>query len=199
MKKMSWISLVVITVCLLSSSGLSQAYLIDTGTPTMPAGAAIGGAAWFMYGAQFTVPEGNTYVITSIQGYYSVDEGGSVYTSLVNDVSGLPGVSILSSATPLSNSGWYGLTGLNLSLSSGKYWVVLIGDPFLINYVGTSSPDPLSPEAQWYGPPVNWVTASRGLGVRIDGQAIATPEPCIILLLGLGLIGLAEIRNKFSN
>jgi hypothetical protein len=78
------------------------------------------------------------------------------------------------------------------------------GTPFF----SQSDSDPLSKieVSFWYfglyGPPswpYSWFGTESVDVIQVDGVRQCVPEPATMLLLGLGLIGLAGVRRKFKN
>lgn len=90
---------------------------------------------------------------------------------------------------------------LSSSFSAGAgttYWIsILNGNTVTIDWAWVTS-DQSSPSAFRYTDAGIWSTAYENFAFELDSKTIAAPEPATMLLLGLGLIGLAGVRRKFK-
>lgn len=155
------------------------------------------------------------YYITSIQGFVDFDQEGRFYVNIyqaIFDFDENPGPLVYSDSVYLTGDyhGWAGPSGLNWYLAEGTYWISFYSDATSVFggyarmgsftgsvpnrlvelYTDQPSSQPLPLDAYWYTP--------LNLGVRIEGVEASVPEPGILILLSIGLIGLAGTRKKFK-
>lgn len=202
---------ICIAIVFVSVEKSKAALIIDTGEPNVSGwnyyevSTSIGLAAEFVLLEDFT--------ITGVQGWIA-NLGGVDYTnylriSLHDDDSinsDIPGSVLFSEALildiPYLEDGWHGLSGLDLDLQAGTYWLSFMGDA-QSTYMGmeVSPPDvlpfALSINAAWYPQSDN----PNGIGIRVYGerQGQVVPEPSTMLLLSLGMLGLAGLQRVRRN
>jgi len=168
--------------------------------------------------AEFTLD--SQYVITDVLGWMAQDrrpEYNLFRIKIYGDGGDIPNASEYLSrdfaiSTAYRTEGWNGLRGLNLTLDAGTYWVAF-EVPDVIDMNGTSVrnlshaamsnigvPNPLGNEAWLYQG--NWLGDdgdNLNFGVQILGniQTIdPAPEPATIMLLGIGLLGIAGVSRR---
>lgn len=199
---MKKIALLIVSFFLLSIGTLSYAeIIIDTGPgPDLNAGWALREIQWLA--AEFSLTE--AYNITDVEGWmFSVFPAmdATAHISIYSGGSDVPvGDPMFSEQFTDSFSDdspdWHGLSGLDWFLDAGTYWVafeVLAGDSFFGGMPFPSS-SPLDDGAAWVGSTSTWIPEDLRIGVRIQGASV--PEPATMLLLGIGLFGLAGIGRK---
>jgi hypothetical protein len=100
--------------------------------------------------------------------------------------------------------GWYGLSGLNLALDPGSYWIafeVRSSETFFGTMPGPAE-HPLADYAYrytGYGLDYGWQEGDyvqSGIQISANPHA-AVPDPAIIFLLGSSLAGVVAIRRRF--
>ncbi len=185
----------------------AHATLIDTGDPTQEHGVIAPYLGTYAVAGKFNLTEDSqiTSVEWNLVPYYGT---GTVTFNLMNDSGyGIPGGIILYSTNPYTVNeayvaGWYGPTGLDWDLRAGTYWISMqpSSNYYLVEILD-SAPNPLPGYAMYSDSPWGPIWGSYegnepGYGVRINYDPITTPEPATMLLLGLGLVGLAGIRRK---
>ena len=208
--------------------------IVDTGEPTAPAN---GGSAWF-YGdggggwlaEEFTTTQ--NYAVTNLEGW--IWEGNSAgndafstlaHVVLYGDGGEIPDVldQIFSGAFSVPNNdpddrplsgdvnpyGWHGVSGLNVPLPAGTYWIAFesyfTDTDYYYGAMGYPAPNPLTNDA--YGSSFGYtqqIPDELQLGIKIQGTPglpqgnTIIPEPSSLFLLGTGLFSFATLRRKRS-
>lgn len=171
--------------------------IVDTGTPDNSIWWSFNSTQFF--GAEFTVTQDTT--ITSLEGYFSNwGNAGTVDFALHADNGYLPGAVLFSSSLAMNGSdplAWYGVFGLDWTVSAGTYWVSFKPDANVFGTMPDMAPDPLLQYGQANGN-YNWGGGYEGawshlhLGVRINGEASAVPDHGSIALVW-ALVGVAGV------
>ncbi len=182
-------------------SAIGEAYIIDTGYPTVPNNyLAIWRGQWVAN--EFNITGSGVY-ITDIEGYFRVDTAtASVTVELTRDGGNFPSSQVLYSQsfnmTHNYNNHWDGIYGISgLKLLPGTYWIVfkswgeVSGSGAAYSAMTYKAQNPLGNGAISYNQGSSWQDAdSRDLSIRISGEPI--PEPISLLLLGFGVVGLVS-------
>ncbi len=180
------------------------------------------------YGAatyqNFFVPTGQNWTVTGLFSNDLMDLNPSTaYWEIRSGMSGGNGGTLIASGTgadtvTATGRGAFGFTefnnlvsGLNVNLSSGQYWFIVVpidlnGDrsfqsnTFGLNGVGTYTPDQEFFNSAFFG--ANYENADDfGVfpafsGGVIGNNNVGTPEPSSMMLLGTGLLGLAGLVRR---
>lgn len=211
----------ILFACLFMVITASQSHatlIVDTGTPD-PVLYGVGGVNEFA--GLVSIPD--TLTISRIEGFFQQDAQEAtvdlyIYSeTAINPDYSVPyntypagaGQLLGSFSVPAGNGSynWFGLD-TSLSLVSGEYWVSFGGNV----YMGMYAPNPLAAYAvkyvanqsvglQWYPYYAVADGIRQGWGVRVYGEnggAAPVAEPTTVLLLGLGLMGLAGVRRKIQ-
>ena len=182
-------------------------YIVDTGSGWEQFGVSVynrsNGDVQFNAG-QFTITQPN--VISSLETWMYSSNPGSVEMVLYGDNGNLPdpsreflrqSFSVMTSAQgPVT--AWQGVSGLNLALDPGFYWISLekstVADGFSVN-LPSGAPDPLARYAYFdENTGGNWVNYTGAQGFRVAGNVL--PEPASMLLFGVGAVAMALFRRK---
>jgi len=184
-------------LCLLALGGpASAALLVDTGTPPVDS------VGWSLSSDQdlasrFTLTSQSK--ITSLAGYmYSLYSSGTATVEIRSDGGGVPGADVLLSRSLLVPESytpdWRGVHGLHTVLDAGDYWIVFLGGDDIFGGMPDPAPNPLLVEA--YSFDGVWSNYNDlDIGVRVYGGP-PVPEPCTMLLLGGGVLGLASLKRQ---
>ena len=190
--------------------------IIDTGGVPNPAHASIlfgndpGHASWAFQWLAGKITLDRAYTITDIEGWISTSEPPlteAKLTMVVYGDAGGPdkenelyfGVFDVPVQHPFM-SDWRGVHGLSLVLETGSYWLALeTRDGFgYSGYMEECGPDLLSSYAYAYHYNPDYTQWLGYQGFKVQGIPLNVPEPATMLLLGLGLVGLAGLR-RFKN
>jgi hypothetical protein len=140
----------------------------------------------------------------------------NVAVSLTGDSGGLPGTVVLAASNISTTQYWpliYNVAFPGITLMAGQaYWLIATSDAYENdnvppgNYVIGDTPVWVSaqsfslPVAYIHGPvvsPSSWeIVDNATLAFSVSGNPV--PEPTTMLLLGLGLVGLAGVRRKMK-
>jgi len=186
----------------LAAGAANAALVVDTGTPDNSVGQlALDNNDWLA--GQITFNQ--ALQINSIKGF--LDDmglgGGNFNVALYNDNgSNHIGSLVYSGQATYGTVGWNGLSGMNLSVNAGKYWVGFEVDDGTSNFVAAQyAPNALARTAYTDGSNQNSYHHLNGLsfGVQVDATAVAAvpePETYAMMLAGLGLLGFMSRRRK---
>lgn len=189
----------VLSAALLFGAQAQAATIVDTGTP--PAGdafaLALDSTSWLA--GQINIIAATN--IHSIQAYVNdLGTGGGFTIALYGDsASHLPG-SLLGSwaatfAAAPGGDGWNGVSGLNVAVAAGKYWVALEvqGADSFSGVAPVSPPSPLAKYTFNDGGIGGYQAMTQTFGVQVT--AVPEPESFAMLLAGLAVLGAAAGRR----
>lgn len=204
----------IAALVLIFPSRARAGYIVDTGSGWPQSGVSIYNRSdgdFQINAGQFTIAQATT--ITSMETWMYSSVPGTVDMVLYGDNGNLPdptqeilrqGFSVATAATAPVTA-WQGLTGLNLALNPGSYWISLeepvIDDVFQVN-LPSGAPNPLARYA--YRADLengeNWTRYDGHQGFRVNalgGGSQVVPEPATIVLVGAGALG-AFFRRRAS-
>lgn len=201
---MTKLKVITLATCLiLSVSLVSKAealFIVDTGVPTGNTASQLNSSQWFA--AEFELLGSQT--ITGLQTWIQSVEG-TLTAAIYGDGGSIPdsGNEIFSQSfsavTGGPSFGWQGLSGLNLDLGPGEYWLAFeIRDGQTYDGLAQlNPPNPVENEAFFRDINNQWLVSSEDRGIRIEGpdQAVI-PEPMTMVTLGFSLLGGAALRRK---
>lgn len=145
------------------------------------------------------------YNITDIKSYFYISNPGTLSLTLYSENAGLPGSQLFSEEFSIAGitgtKGWFGVSGLNWSVSSGNYWVTYeISDSQsfdgALQFMATPQDLKMAVKNDYY---TNWYPHPGSFGLIVEGTpATAVPEPQIytMVLVGLGLLGVMVRSRK---
>lgn len=187
-------------LCSVLAGFVQAATVVDTGTPSAEPWKWWSLSSTRFYAGEFSLPEES--IVTGLSGYFSTD-AGSIAISLYADGGDTPGALFFTqSLTTSKNTSftWQGLSGLNLDLAAGNYWL-----SFRPSYADTgysTMPGSVSfpMEAYAQGNGSDWARNDElSVGMRVDATVVAVPEPASAAMYGLGLLALGCVARRRMN
>lgn len=187
----------VIASLMMGGQQASAATIVDTGQPQGSTYYSL--SYWQGLAAEFTLTE-NT-VLDSLQMYMRSNSGGNVTVRVYGDAGEVPNQVGYFAQTFAATTvpGWQGVSGANLSLLAGTYWVAFQTDAD-IGLARDGAPNPLQNYAGFSNN--SWFELNASLGVRITSDAASPPAPVplpaggLLLISALGGIGVLRRRRS---
>ena len=204
----------ILYVVLLCSFFLSKSVpadavvIVDTG---IPPGDGSGGVS--LFSTQWLAGEialNQSYSVNSIEGWIA-DAGvtpGTLTVILYGDGGNVPDMGnelfsqvINVTAQQFPHADWHGVTGIDLDLLPGEYWVAFEVRPgnTYFGWLPQFPPNPLLNYAANYEFSNGvYLNSYNPIGIRVGAESTVIPEPTTLFLLGPTLLGLALRRKLFS-
>jgi len=199
------LSLAVVAV--LTMSGFHQAQastlLVDTGVPTgtgFPV--SLNSGQWLA--SEFSTP--GEVSVTSIEAYILADNGNpdsatftiTVYQNAANNTPDTVDPAVFSQQATYTADGWNGLSGINVDLPAGSYWVAFEVGPngdTLQGLLPVPSSNPLT-TAFYDGTSTGGYTVLSGSNYSFGVQIAAVPVPPSVLLFASGLLAAGRLGKR---
>lgn len=202
MKKSSSLAVIALLAMTLGHQALADV-VVDTGTPDQKGfSVELSSGQWLA--AEFTTTQ--EWRLSTINGYingFDDNQIGTTFTVSVydNSAKNTPDLSSpeLSQQATFAGNGWNGLSGLNLDLMAGSYWVAFeVGSAdTLQGLLPVSSANPLSNTALYDGVSIGGYKATSAaypLGVQIS----SVPVPPGLVLFVSGLLAMGRLGKRKS-
>jgi hypothetical protein len=198
------IALATATGCAIWASQAHAAFVVDTGPGAAPPFFLIGPTT--RSHSQFTLNAATK--ITGIEFYGQVIQAGSFQFSIAYTGVNEPGLFFAPYSQTLTSTsvGWHGVSGIDLDLLPGTYWLGLGngGGTALAYHLGNAS-NPLGNEAIYSAGALvpSYVDADAfNFAWRVSGEALAAPPAAVpeprtwaVLIAGFGAIGVG-LRSR---
>lgn len=185
-------------------------FLVDTGQPVSTSSYDVDSDQWLA--SEFSID--STYTLTDIHGFMRTNYSGTPLTeayltlAIYGDGGAVPnmGNELYNQAFSVQTDdtgNWYGLSGLDWTLSQGSYWLafeVREGQDFA-GAMHYSSPNPLENEAFWtvnYSTDPTYISQGLDIGVRIQSNIAVVPEPVssALFIIGGATLGFRRFMKK---
>lgn len=200
----------LILLAIITPTQVLAVYIVDTGEPINSTynwsliNNVNGGEHY--HAVQFELDQ--SYILNDMQGFFDFKKPGFLTMAIYGDSNNLPDASEeLFAGTFLSTISaepeWLGLSGLNVALQPGKYWLGF--EPRSEDFIGfyavmpDNAPQPLSGTAIYdslWGS-YTYSTVNHTVGVRINATLV--PLPATIYLFGAGLLALLLNIRMLAN